>query len=214
MNDFIVMIQTALETKGVKTDYNEMKKWLEKNPAKINTIMDVSATKTEVNNFIKEVAPHLQKMFSDLGVKVDLKDIESSMKSVFKESEKAAKQYQKEIQKMHRDELKAYAHNEKLKQDAIKQTAKVSQDALSLDASKLNTKSNIDAFLARNTKMSKDLRAEFLKLKASIDSVDDSKSLANVNKDLSTLKNTAKATGQVGMSMGDNFKEEIGRAHV
>ena len=215
MNDkFLLMIEAVLNQKDIKSDYNEMKKWLEKNPTKINAIMDTSATKTEINKFIKEIAPQLQKMFSSKGVEVDLKDIESAMKSVFKESEKAAKQLQKETEKMHRDELKAYTHNEKLKQDAIKQTAKVSQDALSLDARKLNTKSNIDAFLARNTKMTKETRAEFLKLKAAIDSVDDSKSLSNINEELGTLKNNAKATGQIGMSMGDNFKEAFGKFSV
>ena len=214
MNDFIVMIQTALETKGIKSDYNKIKQMFEKDPAKINAVMDMSATKTEINKFIKEVAPHLQKMFSDLGVKVDLKDIETSMKSVFKETEKASRQQQKEFEKMRKDELRAYIDNEKLKQDATKQRIKIEQDALSLDASKFNTKSNIDAFLARNTKMSKELRAEFLRLKASLDSIDDFKSLSNVNKELGTLKNTAKATGQIGMSMGDNFKEAFGKFSV
>ncbi len=215
MNDkFLLMIQAALDSKGIKSDYNKIKQMFDKDPAKINAVLDMSATKTEINKFIKEVAPQLQEMFSKKNINVDLKDIESAMKSVFKESEKAAKQYQKELEKMHFDELKGYAHNEKLKQDAIKQTAKIQQDALSLKTGKLNTASNIDTFLAINTKMTKELRAEFLKLKTSLDSVDDSKSLANINKDLGTLKNKAKETGQVGKSMGDNFKEAFGKFSV
>ena len=102
----------------------------EKDPTKINAVLDMSATKTEINKFIKEVAPQLQEMFSKKNINVDLKDIETSMVNVFKESEKAAKdlanakqeayemnktfdkQKLAEKQKIHQAEIQAYKENE------------------------------------------------------------------------------------------------------
>ena len=85
MNEqFLLLIKTVLDQNGVKTDYNKLKQMLEKDPAKINTVMDMSATKTEINRFVKEFAPKLQSMFKDMGVNSNIKDIESSLKNVFK----------------------------------------------------------------------------------------------------------------------------------
>jgi len=74
---------------------------------------------------------------------------------------------------------------------------------------KTNVKSNIDEFLATNTKLTGDLRNRFLELRTAIDSVDDNKALANVKTQLSTLKNEAKSAGMIGKSLGDTFKENI-----
>ena len=81
---FRLLIETVLNSKGVEADYNKLKKWLEQDPARIKAVMDLSATKTEVNKFIKQFAPELQKMFSDKGLEVNIKDIESSLSSAFK----------------------------------------------------------------------------------------------------------------------------------
>jgi uncharacterized protein YpuA (DUF1002 family) len=61
---FLLKIMTALEMSGAKADYNKLKQILDKDPAKIKAVMDMSATKTELNKFIKEIAPEFQKMFN------------------------------------------------------------------------------------------------------------------------------------------------------
>jgi TP901 family phage tail tape measure protein len=78
-----------------------------------------------------------------------------------------------------------------------------------LNLQKINVKSNIDQFLATNTKLTGELRNRFLELKTAIDSADNNKSLANLKTQLSTLKNEAKSAGMIGKSLGDTFKENI-----
>jgi hypothetical protein len=116
---FLLKIQTALETSGIKTDYNKLKQLLEKDPAKINTVLDMSATKTELNKFIKEISPLLKNMFDGQGINVELKDIESSLKSVFNTAQNEAKKSSDAIIKMQKDEISAYEENAKRKQQAI-----------------------------------------------------------------------------------------------
>ena len=123
-DDFILKIMTMLDTKGIKSDYNKMKQMFEKDPAKINTVLDMSATKTEVNKFIKTFAPQLQTMFKNIGVDVNLKELESSMKSVFTESEKAQKQF-------HNAEIQAYKDNKTYIQNEINEKKKLYLDTQS-----------------------------------------------------------------------------------
>ena len=98
MNDqFILLLQAKLESEGIKADYNKLKQMLEKDPAKINTVLDLSTTKTTVDKFIKEYAPKLKEMFQDAGVNVDInvKDIESALRSVYKTMQKEASETKK-----------------------------------------------------------------------------------------------------------------------
>lgn len=130
MNDFLVKIMTALDDKGIKADYNKLKQMFEKDPAKINAVMDMSATKTEINKFIKEVAPQLQKLFADSGVKVGIKELESSLRSVYNTAQKEAKQSSQAIIKMQKDEILAYQENSKRKLQEIANQKKAYLDEL------------------------------------------------------------------------------------
>ena len=107
-NDFLVKIMTMLETKGIKDDYEKIKQMFLKDPTKINTVMDMSSAKTEINKFIKEYAPKLQTLFSDAGIKgINVKDIESSLRTVFNS-------YQKELKNLPKITEQAYSINNKL----------------------------------------------------------------------------------------------------
>jgi hypothetical protein len=104
---FVFKLMTQLETKGIKADYNKIKQMLENDPTKINTILDMSATKTEMNKFISEYAPKFQKMFQEMfkgkNINVDLKDVEASMRNVFSQTEKAAQKSADVVNKAYAD---------------------------------------------------------------------------------------------------------------
>lgn len=97
-----------------------------------------------------------------------------------------------------------------LTEDELKQK-KLTEEAqkFRLELQKTNIKSNIDTFLSTNSKLTGDLKNRFIDLKKYIDSVDDSKSLANVKTQLSTLKNEAKSTGMIGKNVVDEITNDL-----
>src|SRR5690606_23167011 len=91
----------------------------------------------------------------------------------------------------------------------LKQFSKEYQEALKIK--KENLDQNISTYLKINTKLSKGLREEFLKLQQSLESVDNVKSLSNISKQLSTLKLQAKQLGQDGKNFKDSITENVSK---
>lgn len=239
MNDnFLLMIQTALETKGVKADYNKLKQMFEKDPTKINAVMDMSATKTEINKFIKEYAPQLQKMFKDIGVDVNLKDLESSMKNVFKNTEQSAKKsidsinkayddfhkknisdYDLEIKKREEDakiasnQIKAQMQErvsaENKIQAELKQTAKDQQNAFNLKSGKIQLGNQITTYMSQNTKATKKFGVELSDIQKKLKNVDNVTDLKNLKKDFVSIKSEATALGITGQTAFKNFTNDL-----
>lgn len=239
MNDnFILKIMTALDEKGIKSNYNKIKQMFDKDPVKINTVMDISATKTEVNKFIKEYAPKFKEMFNDIGVDVDLKELETAMKSVFnnsiKEAQKSANAISKAFDDFHKKNINGYdleikkreeqskifsnqikaqmqervAYENKI-QSEIKQTAKEQQEALNLKSGKVQLYNRISAYLKENTKLSDDLKSRLVNIQSQIESVDKT-GLNNLKNQFREVITEAKSLGLAGKSVFDKFKSDIG----
>lgn len=78
--------------------------------------------------------------------------------------------------------------------------------AVKLDLQKKDLQSNIDKFLKNNTRMTKELNSQFVALKKTIDKVDDTSDLSELEGKLSALKKEAIDTGQMGGQISDLFK--------
>ncbi len=63
-NDFIFKIVAELEKKGIKTGYDKLKKELEKDPAKIDVILNTSGTVGKTKGSIKKLAAELHNELS------------------------------------------------------------------------------------------------------------------------------------------------------
>lgn len=112
----------------------------------------------------------------------------------------------KELQKNAKIEIDLSTANAK---KALNQFSKEYQESLKIKKSNLDQ--NISTYLSKNTKMTKDLRAEFLRLQTAINGVDDTKSLSNISKEVSTLKLRVKELGQEGRSVGDEIVNNVGK---
>ena len=112
----------------------------------------------------------------------------------------------KELQKNAKIEIDLSTANAK---KALNQFSKEYQESLNIKKS--NLAQNITTYLLQNTKMAKDSRAEFVRLREAIDSVDDTKSLSNISKEVSTLKSRIKGLGQEGRSVGDEIVNNVGK---
>lgn len=112
----------------------------------------------------------------------------------------------KELQKNAKIEIDLSTANAK---KALNQFSKEYQESLNIKKS--NVKQNITTYLLQNTKMAKDSRAEFVRLREAIDSVDDTKSLSNISKEVNTLKLRIKGLGQEGRSVGDEIANNVGK---
>ena len=86
---------------------------------------------------------------------------------------------------------------------------KAAADAEKLVADKARILSNIDRILAQNTAMTKELRQKFIELRETIDSIDDSAPLRNLNSRVSKLNNEMKASGKFGPNFTDSLKQNV-----
>ena len=83
-----------------------------------------------------------------------------------------------------------------------------SYDALAIKQRKLS--SDIDTFVKKNTKLSKEMKNQFEELKkSSLNALNtqDSKGMTNIQRQFAALKSQAKATGEVGQSFFGNFQD-------
>ena len=78
--------------------------------------------------------------------------------------------------------------------------------AVKLDLQKKDLQSNIDKFLKNNTRMTKELNSQFVALKKTIDKVDDTSDLSELEGKLSDLKKEAIDTGRIGEKLSNVFK--------
>lgn len=105
----------------------------------------------------------------------------------------------REEEKAYRDQLKALS------------------DIQKLESSKKTKISNIDSFMAVNTKLNgtsieaMTLNKEFLNLRSAIESCGDVKGLSALSSQMAHLKNETKAAGLIGRSFGDELKNDIGK---
>ena len=78
--------------------------------------------------------------------------------------------------------------------------------AVKLDLQKKDLQSNIDKFLKNNTRMTQELNSQFVALKKTIDKVDDTSDLSELEGKLSALKKEAIDTGRIGEKLSNVFK--------
>lgn len=98
-NDFILKIVAELEQKGIKTGFDKLKKELEKDPAKIDVILDTSGTVGKTKGSIKKLASELhnelsveisklQKQGQNINFDLSVSDVEEVIQNVINHTKK------------------------------------------------------------------------------------------------------------------------------
>lgn len=98
-NDFILKIIAELEQKGIKTGYDKLKKELEKDPAKIDVILNTSGTFGRTKGSIKKLAAELhnelsveisklQKQGQNINFDLSVGDVEEVIQNVINHTKK------------------------------------------------------------------------------------------------------------------------------
>lgn len=98
-NDFILKIVAELEQKGIKTGYDKLKKELEKDPAKIDIILNTSGTFGRTRGSIKKLAAELhnelsveisklQKQGQNINFDLSVGDVEEVIQNVINHTKK------------------------------------------------------------------------------------------------------------------------------
>lgn len=88
----------------------------------------------------------------------------------------------------------------------LNKALKQAEKSTALAFKKENLQSNIDQFLSANTRMGEELRLKFLAIREAANSVSSNNGLTILRTQLSTLKNEAKALGQVGKTFSDSLR--------
>lgn len=103
-NDFILKIIAELEQKGIKTGFDKLKKELEKDPAKIDVILDTSGTVGRTKGSIKKLAAELhnelsveisklQKQGQDINFDLSVGDVEEVIQNVINHTKKLGESF-------------------------------------------------------------------------------------------------------------------------
>lgn len=103
-NDFILKIVAELEQKGIKTGFDKLKKELEKDPAKIDVILDISGTVGKTKGSIKKLAAELhnelsveisklQKQGQDINFDLSVGDVEEVIQNVINHTKKLGESF-------------------------------------------------------------------------------------------------------------------------
>lgn len=103
-NDFILKIVAELEEKGIKTGFDKLKKELEKDPAKIDVILDTSGTVGKTKGSIKKLAAELhnelyveisklQKQGQDINFDLSVGDVEEVIQNVINHTKKLGESF-------------------------------------------------------------------------------------------------------------------------
>lgn len=103
-NDFILKIVAELEQKGIKTGFDKLKKELEKDPAKIDVILDTSGTVGRTKGSIKKLAAELhnelsveisklQKQGQDINFDLSVGDVEEVIQNVINHTKKLGESF-------------------------------------------------------------------------------------------------------------------------
>lgn len=114
---------------------------------------------------------------------------------------------QKRLQNQNYIDLGVKVNEETVKQQVQKVNSHLNKTfqeqviSLKLDMNKKNIQSDIDQFMKNNTRMSNELKANFIVLGKTLEKVDDKSALPNINKQLSSLKTEAISTGQIGKTL-------------
>ena len=103
-NDFILKIVAELEQKGIKTGFDKLKRELEKDPAKIDVILDTSGTVGKTKGSIKKLAAELhnelsveisklQKQGQDINFDLSVGDVEEVIQNVINHTKKLGESF-------------------------------------------------------------------------------------------------------------------------
>lgn len=103
-NDFILKIVAELEEKGIKTGFDKLKKAIEKDPAKIDVILDTSGTVGKTKGSIKKLAAELhnelsveisklQKQGQDINFDLSVGDVEEVIQNVINHTKKLGESF-------------------------------------------------------------------------------------------------------------------------
>lgn len=103
-NDFILKIVAELEQRGIKTGFDKLKKELEKDPAKIDVILDTSGTVGKTKGSIKKLAAELhnelsveisklQKQGQDINFDLSVGDVEEVIQNVINHTKKLGESF-------------------------------------------------------------------------------------------------------------------------
>lgn len=103
-NDFILKIVAELEQKGIKTGFDKLKKELEKDPAKIDVILDTSGTVGKTKGSIRKLAAELynelsveisklQKQGQDINFDLSVGDVEEVIQNVINHTKKLGESF-------------------------------------------------------------------------------------------------------------------------
>jgi TP901 family phage tail tape measure protein len=103
-NDFILKIVAELEKKGIKTGFDKLKRELEKDPAKIDVILDTSGTVGKTKGSIKKLAAELhnelsveisklQKQGQDINFDLSVGDVEEVIQNVINHTKKLGESF-------------------------------------------------------------------------------------------------------------------------
>lgn len=120
MDEFLLQISTYLETKGVKTDFEKLKKEINADPLMAKLGVDSTASKQQVRELATEIHSALDGIFKNAGVndfKISIKDVEGIINGSLKQAQKEEINRQKQITKEVQETQKAQElHNQKIKE--------------------------------------------------------------------------------------------------
>jgi TP901 family phage tail tape measure protein len=101
MNDgFLLQIATYLDSKGIKTDYEKLKKMINADPMMAKLGIDSSASKQQVRDLANEIHKSLDGIFKNAGVddfKISVKDVEGIINGTLKKAQQDEANRQKQI---------------------------------------------------------------------------------------------------------------------
>ena len=110
-NEFMLQIGAYLETKGVKVDYEKLKKEINSDKLMAELGMDTSTSKQQIRDLASEIHKSLDGIFKNAGVndfKISVKDVESIINGSLKKSETDEINRQKELAKQVRETQEQY----------------------------------------------------------------------------------------------------------
>lgn len=90
--NFLLQIGAYLDSKGVKTDYEKLKKLINADPMMAKLGIDSSASKQQIKDLASEIHKSLDGIFKNAGIddmKISIKDVESIINGSFKKSQEA-----------------------------------------------------------------------------------------------------------------------------
>lgn len=170
MDEFLLQISTYLETKGVKTDFEKLKKEINADPLMAKLGIDSTASKQQVRELATEIHSALDGIFKNAGVndfKISIKDVEGVINTTLKQNTKAIENQIAQVQKLRK--LQSSGAIDSSVSDSELKYSKLSNTTAELDANFKQLKIDQQALGASTT--DEELIANYEKFSTTLEKV-------------------------------------------